>query len=91
MPNIRSQIKRDKQNLKRAEKNKMLKSKIKTLHKNFIFSVDENNIEEAQKDLKEYYKTLDKAVKINTIHKNTAANKKSKATKMLNRITVKQT
>ena len=84
MPNIKSQIKRDRQNIKRREKNKALKSKIKTLNIKFIQSVEDNNIEEASKNLKLGFKALDKAAKKNVVHKNFAANKKSKASKLLN-------
>ena len=84
MPNIKSQIKRDRQNIKRREKNKALKSKIKTLNIKFIQSVEDNNIEEASKNLKLVFKALDKASKKNVVHKNFAANKKSKASKLLN-------
>jgi small subunit ribosomal protein S20 len=84
MPNIKSQIKRDRQNIKRREKNKALKSKIKTLNNKFIQSVKDNKIEEASKDSKLLFKALDKAAKKNTVHKNFAANKKSKVSKLLN-------
>ncbi len=90
MPNIKSQIKRDRQNIKRREKNKVLKSKIKTLNNKFIQSVEDNNIEEASKNLKLVFKALDKAAKKNAVHKNFAANKKSKASKLLNSMESKE-
>lgn len=85
MPNIKSQEKRDRQNVKRASKNQALKSRIKTLNKNFKDSVQEGNADEAREKMKEYFKTLDKAAKTNTVHKNFASNKKSKAAKLLNK------
>jgi len=84
MPNTKSQEKRDRQNIKRAAKNQTLKSKIKTLNKNLEASVEDKQIEEAQKDLKIYFKALDKAASTRIIHKNFAANKKSRATKLVN-------
>jgi len=84
MPNIKSQEKRDRQNLKRTEKNKALKSKIKTLSKNLEVSVEEKDKETAKADLNLYFKALDKAAKTKTVHKNFAANKKSKAARLLN-------
>lgn len=84
MPNTKSQEKRDRQNIKRAAKNQTLKSKIKTLNKNLEASVEAKQIEESQKDLKIYFKALDKAASTRIIHKNYAANKKSRATKLVN-------
>jgi len=85
MPNTKSQEKRDRQNIKRASKNQAAKSRIKTLNKNFQSSVASNQVDEAKGSINEYFKTLDKAVKTKTVHKNFAANKKSKAAKLLNK------
>ncbi|HUW72326.1 MAG TPA: 30S ribosomal protein S20 [Methanosarcinales archaeon] len=85
MPNIKSQEKRDRQNIKRASRNQAAKSKIKTLSKNFQSSVASNQVDEAKGNMNEYFKALDKAAKTNTVHKNFAANKKSKAAKLLNK------
>jgi small subunit ribosomal protein S20 len=85
MPNIKSQVKRDKQNIKRSEKNQALKTRIKTLNKKFRKSVEGKDIEKARENMDDYFKVLDKAAKTNTVHKNFAANKKSKAAKLLNK------
>ncbi|MBU4292697.1 MAG: 30S ribosomal protein S20 [Actinobacteria bacterium] len=85
MPNIKSQEKRDRQNIKRASRNQAAKSKIKTLNKNFRASVASNQVDEAKESMNKYFKALDKAAKTNTVHKNFAANKKSKAAKLLNK------
>jgi small subunit ribosomal protein S20 len=84
MPNTKSQEKRDRQNIKRSSKNQTLKSKIKTLIKNLEASVEAKQIEESQKDLKIYFKALDKAASARIVHKNYAANKKSRAAKLVN-------
>lgn len=86
MPNIKSQIKRDRQNLKRREKNNTLKSEIKTINKKFKKSLEEKDIGQAEGLLNIYFKTLDKAAKVNTVNKNFVANKKSKAAKALNEV-----
>jgi small subunit ribosomal protein S20 len=86
MPNIKSQEKRDRQNIKRASRNQAAKSKIKTLNKSFQSSVASNKVDEAKESMNEYFKALDKAAKTNTVHKNFAANKKSKAAKLLNKV-----
>jgi small subunit ribosomal protein S20 len=88
MPNIKSQEKRDRQSIKRTEKNRAVKSRIKTLSKNLKDSVEDKDVQMAQADLKEYIKALDKAEKTKTVHKNFAANKKSKAAKLFNSIQV---
>ena len=86
MPNIKSQEKRDRQNLKRAANNQAIKSKIKTVSKKFLESVKEKDVKAASENLKVYSKTLDKAAKKKTVHKNFAANKKSKAARLLNNL-----
>jgi len=85
LPNIKSQIKRDKTNIKSAEKNQILKTKVKSLSKKFKQTVDSNDNEAAKEVMSSYFKALDKAAKANTVKKNFAANKKSKAAKYLNK------
>ena len=85
MPNIKSQEKRDRQNIKRSEKNQALKTKIKTMNKKFQKSVEGSNMEEARVNMDEYFKVLDKAAKSKVVHKNFASNKKSKAAKLINK------
>lgn len=84
MPNIKSQIKRDRQNKKRTIKNKALKSVIKTAQKNLIASVEEKKMEDAKSNLAKLDKALDKAVKNSAVHKNYSANKKSQAARLVN-------
>ena len=86
MPNIKSQEKRDRQNKKRRLKNKILKSRIKTAKKKLVQAVENKNAEEAEKDLNILFKALDKAAKKNAVHKNFAANKKSRAANLVNSI-----
>jgi len=47
--------------------------------------VSQNKIKEAKNLLPQVYKTLDKAAKVGVIKKNTAARKKSRLTKLINR------
>ena len=85
MPNIKSQIKRDKTNIKSAERNHVLKTKVKSLSKKFRQTVDAKDNEGAKAVMSSYFKALDKAAKANTVKDNFAANKKSKAAKYLNK------
>jgi len=86
MPNIKSQEKRDRQNSKRRDKNRLLKSRIKTDQKKINRAVTDKNVEEAESNLKTLFKHLDKAVKNRAVHKNYSSNKKSQSAKMVNSI-----
>lgn len=86
MPNIKSQIKRDRQNKKRTIKNRALKSRIGTAHSNLVEAVKAKKLEDAEANLKKFDKALDKAVKGSAVHKNYSANKKSQAAKLVNSI-----
>lgn len=86
MPNIKSQKKRDRQNIKIRTGNKLLKTRIKTDQKRLAEAVNSKNIEEAEKNFNILSKHLDKAVKKGAVHKNFSANKKSKAAKLVNSI-----
>jgi len=86
MPNIKSQKKRDRQNIKIRTGNKLLKTRIKTDQKRLAEAVNSKNIEEAEKNFNILSKHLDKAVKKGAVHENFSANKKSKAAKLINSI-----
>lgn len=78
MPNIRSAKKRVRSSVKKAFKNQINKSKLKTYMKK---ALSENSTRE---DLVAGIRALDKAVSKGLIHKNNAARKKSRlATKMI--------
>ena len=86
MPNIKSQEKRDRQNIKRTTRNKLLKARIKTDQKNLAEAVNKKKKKEAANNLNALFKHLDKAAKNRAVHKNFSANKKSKAAKLVNSI-----
>jgi len=73
----RSVLKRQRQEIKRRARNKMVISKIKTLIKKTKDAVLNNN-PEFDKILKETIKEIDKAVSKGIIHKNNGARKKSR-------------
>jgi small subunit ribosomal protein S20 len=72
--NIKSQIKRNKQNEVDRERNKAVKSELRTRTKNAVTAVGTENEETA---LRAALKRIDKAASKGIIHKNQAANKKS--------------
>jgi len=82
MPNIKSAKKRVLVAERNHEKNVAVKSAIKTAVKKVIEAV-KNNQEGVQGLLSNAYKLLDKSVSKGVLHKNTAARKKSRYTKML--------
>lgn len=83
MANIKSQIKRNKQNEKAHQRNKAVKSALRTHVRKFREAVDAGNVEEATVALRVASRQLDKAVSKGVIHKNQAANRKSAIAKQL--------
>jgi small subunit ribosomal protein S20 len=81
--NIKSQIKRNLQNAKRHERNKSVRSSLKTSVRKFREATDAGDTEQAQALYLEASRQLDKAVSKGVIHANQAANKKSKMAKRL--------
>jgi small subunit ribosomal protein S20 len=81
MANIKSQIKRNKQNEKRAERNKGVRTALKTSTKKIRTAVDAGDAEEAQARQRETARSLDKAVAKGIVHKRTAARRKSRLAK----------
>ena len=77
MANIKSQLKRIKTNQKATERNKAVKSEVKTWIRKFREAADAGQAEQAQEALKVASTKLDKAVGKGVIHANQAANKKS--------------
>ena len=77
MANIKSQIKRNKQNEKRHERNKAVKSGLKTAVRKFREAAEAGDKDTAVKLGQDAAKKLDKAASKGVIHKNQAANRKS--------------
>ena len=81
MANIKSQIKRNKQNEKRHERNKAVKTGLKTAIRKFREAAESGDKEQAITLGREANKALDKAASKGVIHKNQAANRKSAISK----------
>ncbi|MEZ5272878.1 MAG: 30S ribosomal protein S20 [Ilumatobacteraceae bacterium] len=81
MANIKSQKKRNLTNAKRAERNKAVRSELKTRVKTAINAADTEQADEA---LRMAVKRLDMAAAKGVIHKNQAARRKSRLMKKLN-------
>jgi small subunit ribosomal protein S20 len=82
--NIKSQIKRNKQNEKHRMRNKAVKSSLKTAVRKFNETVaGELDLDAATAELRAASRKLDQAVSKGVIHRNQAANRKSAIAKRL--------
>ena len=86
MANIKSAKKRIKVIAKKTLANKIVKSQAKTAIKQVIAAANAGNAEEAKAALVSAVSKIDKASKKGIYHKNNAARKKSRLTKMVNAI-----
>ena len=77
MANIKSQIKRNRQNEKRRLRNKSVRAEMRTRTKSAVTAA-ENGSEDAAEMLRLAVKRIDKAASQGVIHKNTAANHKTR-------------
>jgi small subunit ribosomal protein S20 len=75
--NIKSQIKRNKQNEKARLRNKAVKSELKTAIRRFREAAEAGETEKAAELQRVAARKLDKAASKGVIHKNQAANRKS--------------
>ena len=82
--------KRAKQNIKRRTTNRARKSRIKTQIKHFETAISNGDAEAASEQYKLVVKKLDKTASTSTMHKKTAARKKSRLAKRLNALKAKK-
>jgi small subunit ribosomal protein S20 len=82
--------KRAKQNTKRRTINRARKSQVKTQIKHLEIAIEKGDIEAASEQLRLVTKKLDKTASTSTMHKKTAARKKSRLTKRLNALKAKK-
>ena len=84
MANIKSQIKRNRQNELNRMRNKSVRSRLKTLTKRFHAAVESGDDTVVQDTLTEANRALDQAAAKGVIHSNKAANQKARLAKRLN-------
>lgn len=82
--------KRVRQNARRKTLNRSRRSQVKTQVKHFEAVVSEGNVATAQEQFQALVKKLDKAGTTSTMHKKTAARKKSRLARKLNALKAKQ-
>jgi small subunit ribosomal protein S20 len=85
--NIKSQIKRNKQNEKARQRNKAVKSSLKTSVRQFREAANAGDAEKVTETMRAALTKLDKAASKGVIHKNQAANRKSAIAKRAAQLT----
>jgi len=83
--NIKSQKKRNLTNEKARQRNRALKSQLKTVIRSVHQAVEAGDLDAAADRADAANRLLDKAASKGVIHKNQAANRKSGVTKLVNR------
>jgi small subunit ribosomal protein S20 len=83
MANIKSQIKRNRQNEVGRARNKGVRSRLKTLTKRVTDSIESGDQEERDNAYRAAVKAYDQAAAKGVIHRNKAANAKSRLAKRL--------
>ena len=86
MANSLSSKKRIRQNNKQRTINRARKSRVKTQIKRYEEALSSGNVDAAAEQLRQVSQKLDKAAATSTMHKKTAARKKSRLAKKLNAI-----
>jgi small subunit ribosomal protein S20 len=83
MANIKSQIKRNRQTLVAQERNREVRSRLKTVTRRFRTAANAGDKDAATTAYAAAAREFDKAASKGVVHKNTAANKKSGMAKQL--------
>ena len=83
MANIKSQIKRNRQNLKRSQRNRSVRSEINTRTRTALDAINDD-AEDSEEAVQLAIQKIDKAAQKGVLHKNTAARNKSRMVRKLN-------
>ena len=86
MANIKSQIKRNKQNQKRRMRNRVYRGTARTYVRKAEAAIKVGDAQASQEEVLKAIKALDKAASKGVIHKNNAARRKSRLVKKLNSV-----
>jgi len=82
LPNIKSAEKRVRQNVKRELRNRRTKSMLKSSIRRFEESLQSGDMEEAKVKLNAAVRQIDRAATRGVVHKNNAARKKSRLSRI---------
>lgn len=83
MANIKSAIKRNKQNEKRRLRNRYFKGRARAFVKKARLAIEEKGLEDARQATIQAISALDKAAEKGVLHKNNAARRKSRLMRRL--------
>lgn len=83
MANIKSQVKRIKQNEKRRVRNRVYRGAARTFVKKARLALEKGSVENSRTAVLEAIRALDKAAQKGVIHKNNAARRKGRLMKQL--------
>ncbi|MBI5754138.1 30S ribosomal protein S20 [Candidatus Peregrinibacteria bacterium] len=86
MPVIKSAKKQMRQALKRRARNAPLRNEVKTVFKKQLKFITEGKTDEAVKFMPTVFSVIDMALKKNLLHRNNAANKKSRLALALSKL-----
>jgi len=86
LANIKSQIKRNRQNDKRRLRNRVYRGQTRTAIKDARVVIESQDAEASRKALLEAISMLDKAAEKGVLHKNNAARRKSRLMKAFNKM-----
>ena len=84
MANIKSQIKRNRQNKVRHDRNKAVRSELKTRYNAVVTATEAGDAEAAAEATRIAQRRIDQAAASGLIHKNTAARRKSRLARRMN-------
>ena len=87
MANIKSAAKRARQNIVRGNRNRRIRSMLKTSFRRFEESLSDGDMEETKIKMNNAIRQIDKAQAKGVIHKNNAARKKSRINRIYNQKT----
>ena len=86
MANTRSAIKRIRSSARKRERNRVFRSRVRTLVNRTRKLIDEGKVDEAKEQAQVTVVALDKAAQKGIIHKNKAARHKSRLMKRINKL-----
>ncbi len=84
MPNIESAKKRMRQNKQRRARNKWRKERVKVQIRSLLEAIRAKDVDTAETEFRKTCSILDKVSSTSTMHKNTAARKKSRLASRVN-------
>ena len=82
--NIKSQIKRNRQNEGRRVRNKSIRTALKTSAKKVRTAAEQGDLDAARQELRHSVRALDQAASAGSLHKRAAARRKSRLARAVN-------